>query len=173
MFEFKNEDAIKKSETLHSGTICTRLASSGLQDRRQADKRCVKGRVDISLALASLHPRPCFWLFRWRPLDIWFGKCVGTMNDKVTRKQILHALAASCVHSRQFFAIEIFFSNIFLGDFLFFSYCTIRKKWINIARKSWSFFLRLRSPIFEKKLISSIQVENEVSEQGLKWKGIL
>ncbi len=26
------------------------------------------------------------------------------MDDKATRKQILHALAASCVQSRQFFA---------------------------------------------------------------------
>jgi hypothetical protein len=29
------------------------------------------------------------------PLDIWFGKCVGTMDGKATRKQILHALGAS------------------------------------------------------------------------------
>ncbi len=32
----------------------------------------------------------------------WFGKCVGTMDGKATRKQILHALAVSCVQSRQF-----------------------------------------------------------------------
>jgi hypothetical protein len=37
-------------------------------------------------------------------LDIWFGKFVGTIDDKATRKQILHALAASCLQSRQFFA---------------------------------------------------------------------
>jgi hypothetical protein len=34
----------------------------------------------------------------------WFGKCAGTMDDIATWKQILHALAASCVQSRQFFA---------------------------------------------------------------------
>ncbi len=37
-------------------------------------------------------------------MDIWFGKCAGTMDGKATRKQILHMLAASCVQSRQFFA---------------------------------------------------------------------
>ncbi len=51
----------------------------------------------IFLSLGSPHPRPCFWLFSWRPLDIWFGNCAGTMDDKATQKQILHALAASCV----------------------------------------------------------------------------
>jgi hypothetical protein len=39
-----------------------------------------------------------------RPLDIWFGKCAGTMDDKATQKQIWHALAASCLQNRQFFA---------------------------------------------------------------------
>jgi hypothetical protein len=37
-------------------------------------------------------------------LDILFGKCAGTMDGIATRKQILHALATSCVQSRQFFA---------------------------------------------------------------------
>jgi hypothetical protein len=37
-------------------------------------------------------------------LYIWFGKCAGTMDNKATRKLILHALAASCVQSSQFLA---------------------------------------------------------------------
>jgi hypothetical protein len=43
-----------------------------------------------------------------------FGNCAGTMDGIATRKQkletrqqILHALAASCVQSRQFFAITL------------------------------------------------------------------
>ncbi len=150
------------------GTIYMRLAATRLQDRRQADKRCVKGREDIFLALASLHPRPCFRLFRWRHLDIWFGKCAGTMNDKVTRKQILHALAASCVHSRQFFAIEFFFLIFFGGIFYFFRTVQYEKNWKIYQEKVEAF-----SCVFEEKLISSIQVENEVYEQGLEWKGII
>ncbi len=31
----------------HQGTICMRLAATRLQDKRQADKRCVKGRLYI------------------------------------------------------------------------------------------------------------------------------
>ncbi len=45
----------------------------------------------IFLALASPHPPPCFWLFSWRPLDIWFGKCAGTMNDKATEANFVRA----------------------------------------------------------------------------------
>ncbi len=59
----------------------------------------------ICLASASPYPwpkRPCFWLFSWWPLDIWFAKCAGTMDDKATQKQILHVLVASCVQSRQY-----------------------------------------------------------------------
>jgi hypothetical protein len=37
-------------------------------------------------------------------LDWRFGKRTGTMDDIATRKQILHALSASCMQSRQFFA---------------------------------------------------------------------
>jgi hypothetical protein len=44
-------------------------------------------------------------------LNIWFGKCAGTVDEIATRKQkleiqkqILLALAASCIQSRQFFA---------------------------------------------------------------------
>ncbi len=40
-FELKNENSIKKSENLHSGTICMRLAATRLQDKRQADKKVV------------------------------------------------------------------------------------------------------------------------------------
>ncbi len=88
------------------GTICMRLAATRLQDKRQADKWCVKGCLYIIIIFFSFspHPQPCFWLFSWRPLDIWFGKCAGTMDDKATRKHILPALAASCSQSRQFFA---------------------------------------------------------------------
>jgi hypothetical protein len=32
-----------------------------------------------------------------------FGKCAGTVDEIVTLKQILRALAASCMQSRQFF----------------------------------------------------------------------
>ncbi len=88
--------------------ICMRLAATWLQDKRQADKRCVTGFIYIIilvfLALASPHSRPCFWLFRWRPLDIWFGKCAGNIDDKAARKQNLYVLAASCMQSPQFFA---------------------------------------------------------------------
>ncbi len=35
-----------------------------------------------------------------RSLDIWFGKCAGTINNRATRKPILHALAASCVQCK-------------------------------------------------------------------------
>jgi hypothetical protein len=31
----------------HSGTICMRLVATRLQDKRQADKRCVKGHLYI------------------------------------------------------------------------------------------------------------------------------
>jgi hypothetical protein len=54
------------------------------------------------LALASPHPAACFLLFSWQSLDICFGKCAGTLDDIATRKQILHALMASCVRSRSF-----------------------------------------------------------------------
>ncbi len=40
-------------------------------------------------------------------LDILFGKCAGIMDDIAMRKQILHALATSCVQSRQFFASSL------------------------------------------------------------------
>ncbi len=96
---------------IKSAKICMWLADTRVQDKRQADKRCVKGHLYIIiiffLALASQHPWPCFWLFSWRPLNIWFGKCAGTMDDKATRKQILHALAASCMQSRQSFASKL------------------------------------------------------------------
>jgi hypothetical protein len=92
----------------HAGTICMRLAATRLQDKRQADKRCVKGHLYITI----------IFLYHWQihilhhasnysadgSWDIWFVKCAGTMNDKATQKQILHVLAASCVQSRQFFA---------------------------------------------------------------------
>jgi hypothetical protein len=40
-------------------------------------------------------------------MAVWFGKCAVTMDDKATRKQILHMLTASCVQSRQFFASKL------------------------------------------------------------------
>ncbi len=49
-------------------------------------------------------------LFDWhRSIDYRFALLIcpqlaGTMDDNATRKQILHALAASCMQSRQFFA---------------------------------------------------------------------
>jgi hypothetical protein len=42
--------------------------------------------------------------FQLTALGFWFGKCACTADDKATRQHILHALAASCVQSRQFFA---------------------------------------------------------------------
>ncbi len=66
----------------HSVTICMRLGATRLQDKRQADKRCVKGRIYI-IIIIFLHWQvhildACFGLFSWRHLDIWFGKCTGT-----------------------------------------------------------------------------------------------
>ena len=51
-------------------------------------------------SLASPHPRRMLPTFQLMALGFWFG----TIDDIATRKQILHALAASCVQSRQFFA---------------------------------------------------------------------
>jgi hypothetical protein len=70
--------------------------------RQEVCKRPSLHHIYIFLALASPHPRRM--LPNFQPLDIWFGKCAGTMDDIATRKQILHALAASCVQSRTFFA---------------------------------------------------------------------
>ncbi len=74
--------------------------------RQEVCKRLSLHHNYIFSALASPHSQPCFWLFSWlwQPLDIWFGKCAGTMDDKATRKQKLHALVASCVQSLQFIA---------------------------------------------------------------------
>jgi hypothetical protein len=68
-----------------------RLAATRLQDKRQANKRCVKGRLYIIIIFFyhwQVHILDaCFQLFSWRPLDIWFGKCAGSMDDIATRKQ--------------------------------------------------------------------------------------
>ncbi len=89
-----------------SGTICMRLAATQLQDKRQADKRCIKGRLYIIIKIFQhwqVHILDaCFWLFSWQPLNIWFGKCGSTLDDIATRKQILHVLAASCMQNGHF-----------------------------------------------------------------------
>jgi hypothetical protein len=38
----------------HSGTICMRLVANRLQDKRKADKRCVKGRLYILIIFFSI-----------------------------------------------------------------------------------------------------------------------
>jgi hypothetical protein len=78
----------------HAATICMRQAATRLQDKRQADKRCVKVHI---LGHASEYSTD-------GPFFIWFGKCAGTMDDKAIWNQILHMLAASCVQSRLFFS---------------------------------------------------------------------
>ncbi len=103
----------------HSGTIFMRLAATRVHfacewwplgyKTRDKQTRSVKGRLYIIIMFFFYHWHvyildACFWLYSWQPLDIWFGKCAGIMDDIATRKQILHALAASCAQSRQFFA---------------------------------------------------------------------
>ncbi len=74
---------------IKSPEICMGLAATRVQfacdwaatrqetSRQEVCKRPSLHHNCIFLALASPHPRPCFWLFSWRPLDIWFGKCTA------------------------------------------------------------------------------------------------
>ncbi len=78
-----------------------------LQDKRQADKRCVKGRLYIiikffSIGKSTSSTMPLIIQLTAPGYLVW--KCASAIDDKATRIQILHALAASCMQSRQFFA---------------------------------------------------------------------
>ncbi len=113
----------------HAGTICMQLAATLLQfacdwrplrynlhatgghsvTRQETSRQEACKRPPLHHNYIFWHWQvhildACFRLFSWRSLDTWFGKCSGTMDDIATQKQILHALAASCVQSRQFFA---------------------------------------------------------------------
>jgi hypothetical protein len=99
-----------------AGTICMQLAATRVQfacdwwplgyktrdSRQEVCKRPSLHHNYSFLALAIPHPRPYFWFFSRRLLDIWFGKCAGTMDGKATWKQILHPLAASACKSASF-----------------------------------------------------------------------
>ncbi len=93
------------SNNYFCSVLAKKLMAARLQDKRQLRRQemCKRPSLHhnyIFLALASLLPKQMFLTIQLTALDIWFG----TMDDIATRKQILHALAASCMESRQFFS---------------------------------------------------------------------
>jgi hypothetical protein len=76
----------------HSGTICMRLAATRFQDKRQADKWCVKGRLYILIIFFSFRKSTSSAMlltFQLTALGYLVWKCAGTMDDKATRKQFI------------------------------------------------------------------------------------
>jgi hypothetical protein len=102
----------------HAGTICMPLAATRLQDKRQADKRCVKGRLYIIKFFFSISKSTSLTVLLTIQL-MALGYLVWKMRwyyfDKATRKQILHALAASCMQCKAAIFLQARCENYYLN----------------------------------------------------------
>ncbi len=78
-----------------------RRAATRLQDKRQADKWCVKSCLYIIIIFFSIGKSTSSTHASDYSAD---GPWIFGLENALVRKQILQALAASCVQSRQFFA---------------------------------------------------------------------